>query len=78
MQSGDIEDPTAAVERIVTAKVRRAAGYDWRGATQRWLIISAESEGLADSGFFMREPATQLRETESPFTHVFFHELAVR
>jgi hypothetical protein len=68
LQSGPVPDPHDALKATVAKKKRKADSYNWRNALERWLLIYAAGEGLADMTPNLEDP--EIGET-TPFTHVF-------
>ncbi len=48
MQSGPIASLDSAAAQAVRKKARLAREYDWQGASEKWLLLVAQSHGLAD------------------------------
>jgi hypothetical protein len=68
LQSGVVADPYAALKATVAKKQRKANSYNWRNAHERWLLIYAAGEGLADMTPNLEDP--EIGEA-TPFTYVF-------
>lgn len=67
-QSGVVPDSANAVLRAVTEKQHKARSYSWGATKERWLLIYAAGEGLADLAALVEDPENT---TPSPFTRVF-------
>lgn len=71
LQSGKVEDPNSALIDIVVEKADKGIYYDWRAATERWLLIYAAGTGLADLAHLSTDPEISTCVNNLPFTHVF-------
>jgi hypothetical protein len=49
LRSGEVADPLPALETIVGSKDRKAVGWVWRAADDRWLLIVGEAQSLEDT-----------------------------
>jgi hypothetical protein len=68
LQSGPVADPSQAIEAAVIEKQEKARSYRWGAAHERWLLIYAAGEGLADLATSVKDP--KIGEP-TPFTQVF-------
>ena len=48
MQSGPVAPMDDAINNAITRKRQSAKHYDWKGSSERWLLLVAEGRGLAD------------------------------
>ncbi len=70
MQSGSIEPLNDAVVDAVREKTAKAGKYDWRNATERWLLLVAEAHGVTDVFSEPREVRLPNEMGNLPFTRV--------
>lgn len=68
LQSGPVADPSQAIEAAVIEKQEKARSYRWGTAHERWLLIYAAGEGLADLVIGVKDP--KIGEP-TPFTQIF-------
>ena len=68
LQSGVVPDSANAVRGAVAEKQHKARSYDWGATEERWLLIYAAGEGLADLAVLVEDPEIT---TPSPFTRIF-------
>ncbi len=70
MKSGPVSGPDREARQAVRSKRRLACNYDWKGATERWLLLHAQAHGLSDTFGAAREIALSRLPKKIPFTQV--------
>lgn len=68
LQSGHVVSPYDAIRTIIREKQNKAAAYQWPEGSEKWLLIYAAGNGLADMATNIKDPAI---ESIQPFDHVF-------
>jgi len=68
LQSGPVTDASQAIKAAVAEKQEKARSYRWGTAHERWLLIYAAGEGLADLATRVKDPKI---DEPTPFTQIF-------
>jgi hypothetical protein len=70
LKSGPVSGPDRAVKLAVQTKRRQARKYDWKGVTERWLLLHAQAHGLCDMFGAAREIPLGRLPKRMPFTTI--------
>ena len=68
LQAGAVLKCAQAIRDAVSTKRNKASGYRWHGIMERWLLIYASGDGLADLAVNLSDP--QIGRAE-PFSSIF-------
>lgn len=70
LKSGTVSGPDREVRLAVQTKRRQARSYDWKGTTERWLLLHAQAHGLCDLFGSAREISLGRLPKKMPFTTI--------
>ncbi len=68
LQSGCVAAPDKSIKDAVREKQTKAVGYEWGDSQERWLLIYAAGEGLADHALGFEDLGI---DQPDPFTCIF-------
>ncbi len=71
LQSGRITDPRDRLIEITKGKNAKAKTYDWKSASEKWLLIYSESEGISDMVGLYTDPEIRANLGQLVFDRVY-------
>lgn len=71
LQSGSVNNPELALIKIIENKNLEASSYYWKDIEEKWLIIYAESHGLADLAYISQDPEIAKKIKRIQFTRIY-------
>lgn len=72
LQSGPVADPVQVIPKIVNKKIQSGENYDWQDADSHWLIITALSLGLSDTGVILRNEKQLKLKRQDVFDYIYY------
>ena len=71
LRSGEVPDPSQALLEVVKVKMIEALKYQWKDATEKWLIIIAEAKLVEDTVISFYDPEISKYCNDVNFTKIF-------